>query len=276
VPGDSTRPRGWTPARGPGYESPVGMRLSLAAELRAAGFVAAQMEADELLARAGGDAAALDAMLDRRLRGEPLAWVTGSTVFCGRRLRVAPGVYVPRPHTELLARRAVERCPPDGVAVDLCTGCGAVAAVVAAERPGARVIATDADDRAVACARANGVDARVGDLFAPLAGGRDGAVDVVVAVVPYVPTPELRLLHRDTFAFEAQTAYDGGPDGTRLLRRVVAGAPRLLRRGGTLLLELGGDQPDLLAPDLAREGFTALSVLRDEDGDVRGVEATLG
>jgi release factor glutamine methyltransferase len=252
------------------------MRLSLAAELRAAGFVAAQMEADELLARAGGDAAALDAMLDRRLRGEPLAWVTGSTVFCGRRLRVAPGVYVPRPHTELLARRAVERCPPDGVAVDLCTGCGAVAAVVAAERPGARVIATDADDRAVACARANGVDARVGDLFAPLAGGRDGAVDVVVAVVPYVPTPELRLLHRDTFAFEAQTAYDGGPDGTRLLRRVVAGAPRLLRRGGTLLLELGGDQPDLLAPDLAREGFTALSVLRDEDGDVRGVEATLG
>jgi release factor glutamine methyltransferase len=233
------------------------------------------MEADELVARAAGDAAVLDALVARRLAGEPLAWITGSTVFCGRRLRIDQGVYVPRPHTELLARRAVERCPPAGTAIDVCTGCGAVAATIAAERPGVRVIATDADERAVACARANGVDARLGDLLEPLPGGLDGAADVLVAVVPYVPTSELRLLQRDTFAFESTAAYDGGRDGALLLRRVVAEAPPLMRRGGALLLELGGGQEGLLAPDMSRGGFTAVSVLRDEDGDVRGVEATL-
>ena len=190
------------------------------------------------------------------------------------RLGVAPGVYVPRPHTELIAQRAVARCPGDGVAIDLCTGCGALAATLAAERPRARVLATDLDQRAVACARANGVDARAGDLFAPLPGGLDGTVDVVAAVVPYVPTDELRLLQRDTFAFESATAYDGGPDGADVLRRVVAGAPRLLRPGGALVLELGGDQARLLTPELERGGFTCVSVLLDEDGDLRGVEAT--
>jgi release factor glutamine methyltransferase len=215
----------------------------------------------------------LDGLVERRLAGEPLAWITGRTVFCGRRLRVDPGVYVPRPHTELIARRAVERCPRDGVALDLCTGCGAVAATIAAERPCARVLATDLDERAVACARANGVDARAGDLFMPLPGGLEGGVDVVAAVAPYVPTDELRLLQRDTFAFESAAAYDGGPDGTDLLRRVVAGAAPLLRPGGALVLELGGDQDRRLGAELERGGFTGVSVLMDEDGDLRGIEA---
>jgi release factor glutamine methyltransferase len=257
---------------------PGGGRLdrgAVAAELAAAGCVAAAEEAEELLACAGGDRRRLEALLERRLAGEPLAWITGGTVFCGRRLRVDPGVFVPRPHTELLARRAVECCPPAGVAIDVCTGCGAVAATVAAERPGARVLATDLDGRAVACARANGVDARPGDLFEPLPAGLAGAVDVVVAVVPYVPTAELRLLQRDTLVFESPAAYDGGPDGARILRRVVAGAPRLLRPGGALVLELGGGQGRLLSPDLERAGFGRISAVVDEDGDVRGVEATL-
>jgi release factor glutamine methyltransferase len=246
----------------------------LAQRLAAAGFIAAAQEADELLACAGGDPGRLDALVERRLAGEPLAWITGGVVFCGRRLRVDPGVYVPRPHTELLARRALARCPPEGVAVDLCTGCGAIAATLAGERPRARVLATDLDERAVACARANGVDARLGDLFEPLPAGLDGAVDVLVAVVPYVPTDDLRVLQRDTFAFETATAYDGGPDGARLLRRVVAGAPRLLRPGGALLLELGGGQAGIVAPDMALAGLAGISEIMDEDGDVRGVEAT--
>src|SRR5689334_19362896 len=149
-------------------------RGALAERLAAAGFIAAAEEAAELLARAGGDPGRVDALVERRLAGEPLAWITGGVVFCGRRLRVDPGVYVPRPHTELLARRAVARCPPEGVAVDLCTGCGAVAATLAAGRPRARVLATDVDERAVACARANGVDAHLGDLFEPVPAGLDG------------------------------------------------------------------------------------------------------
>src|SRR5439155_3749181 len=103
----------------------------------------------------------------------------------------------------------------------------------------------------------------------------EGCVDVVTAVVPYVPDGDLRLLQRDTFTFESALAYAGGADGTDVLRRVVAGAPRFLRRGGALLLELGGDEARRLEPDLARAGYGDVEVLLDEDGDLRGIEATL-
>jgi len=145
-----------------------------------------------------------------------------------------------------------------------------------ARRPGARVLATDVDERAIACANANGVDARRGDLFAPLPDDLRGRVDVVVGVVPYVPTPELGLLQRDTLTFESPLAYDGGEDGADLLRRVVAEAPAFLAPGGALLLELGARQPEALADDLARLGYAGVEVLVDEDGDVRGIEATRG
>lgn len=241
--------------------------------LENAGFVAADEEAEELLEAAGGDAALLDALVARRLTGEPLAWITGTVSFCGVTVRVDPGVYVPRWQTELLAARAVARLPADGVAIDLCTGAGAIAATLLAERPGARVLASDLDERAVACARSNGVDAWHSDLFAALPPVPEGSVDVVVAVVPYVPTPELPLLQRDTFAFESPLSYDGGPDGMTLLRRVVAESPRFLRPGGALLLELGGEQADALASQLAAHGYGEVEVIVDEDGDVRGIQA---
>jgi release factor glutamine methyltransferase len=240
-----------------------------------AGFVAADEEADELLARAGGDAELLESLVQRRLTGEPLAWITGTVEFCGLEVRVDPGVYVPRWQSELLARRAVERLPANGTAIDLCTGAGAIAMALTANRPGARVVASDVDDRAVACARANGVDAFRGDLFAPLPSDLHGRADVVVGVVPYVPTPDLPLLQRDTLTFESTRSYDGGPDGTAILRRVLADSPRFLRPGGALLLELGAQQPEALAEDLDRLGYANVTVLHDEDGDVRGIEATL-
>jgi release factor glutamine methyltransferase len=237
------------------------------------GFVAADEEAEELLAAANGDTARLDAMIGRRLTGEPLAWITGTAPFCGLWIRVDPGVYVPRGQSELLAGRAAERLPEAGTAIDLCTGSGAIAATLMHHRPGAHVVASDVDERAVACARSNGVEAHRGDLFAPFSLA--GRVDVVVGVVPYVPTPDLPLLQRDTFTFETPLSYDGGADGTGILRRVAAEAPHFLRRGGALLLELGGRQADALRDDLARLGYGELSVLIDEDGDVRGIETTL-
>jgi release factor glutamine methyltransferase len=255
---------------------PVPNDVEALAELLAdAGFVAAQEEADELLARAAGDVELLDSLVARRLTGEPLAWITGSVAFCGLQIRIDRGVYVPRWQSEPLARRAVERLPAHGTAIDLCTGAGAIARTMSANRPGARVVASDLDERAVACARANDVEAYRGDLFAPLPGGLQRHVDVVVGVVPYVPTPDLPLLQRDTLAFEAPLSYDGGRDGTEILRRVLADAPRFLRRGGALLLELGGQQADALGEDLARLRYVDVTVLQDEDGDVRGVEATL-
>lgn len=245
-----------------------------ASRLARAGFVRAADEASLLVVRAGGDAVALDALLDRRKRGEPLAWLTGETTFCGEELVVHPGVYVPRPHTELVALRALAVLPAGGVAIDLCTGCGAIAAVLQRHRPFATVVASDVDPTAVACAAANGVDARPGDLFAPLPVELRGCADLVVAVVPYVPTAALGLLQRDTLAHESVVSYDGGPDGTALLRRVLLEATGWLRPRGRLVLELGGDEAALLGPDLARHGYTAVEVLTDDDGDDRVLDAT--
>ncbi|MDP9075067.1 MAG: methyltransferase [Actinomycetota bacterium] len=248
----------------------------LAARLSSAGFVAAEEEAEELLTCAAGDFGLLDALVGRRLKGEPLAWITGHVSFCGLDIRVHPDVYVPRWQSEPLARRAVERLPVDGVAIDVCTGAGAIAKTLLGARPYARVVASDVDQRAVACAAANGVEVYWGDLFSPLPGTLKGGVDVVVGVVPYVPTLALRLLPRDTLAFESPLAYDGGPGGTVFLRRVLIDSRSFLRCGGAILLELGGEQADALGPDLAALGYVDVTVLTDDDGDVRGVEATLG
>jgi release factor glutamine methyltransferase len=244
--------------------------------LARAGFIAADEEAQELLACAAGDTGRLDVLVARRLTGEPLAWITGSVSFCGVEVLVHPGVYVPRWQTELLAQRVVRRLPPGGVAIDLCTGTGALAKTLMAARPDARVVASDVDPRAVACAQANGVQAYCGDLLAPLPRWLEGGADVVAGVVPYVPTPELGLLQRDTFTFESALSYDGGEDGTAILRRVLLDSPRFLRRGGALLLELGGDQAAALGDELDRLGYGDVTVLVDEDGDVRGIEATFG
>ncbi len=248
---------------------------SLAALLSGAGFVAAAEEADELLARTGGDAELLVSLVERRLTGEPLAWITGSVMFCGLEISVDPGVYVPRWQSEPLARRAAERLAPFGIAVDLCTGAGAIAKLLAASHPGARVVASEIDARAVACAARNGVEVFEGDLFAPLPADLLGNVDVVVGVVPYVPTPALPLLPRDSLAFEPLLSHDGGQEGTDVLRRVLTDSVPYLRTGGALLLELGGHQAEALEADLARFGYVDVTVLVDEDGDVRGLEATL-
>jgi release factor glutamine methyltransferase len=215
-------------------------------------------------------------LVERRRWGEPLAWITGRVDFDGLDVSVRPGVYVPRWQSIELARRAAARLPAGGVAVDLCTGSGALALALMRARPEAWVVATDLDPHATACARANGVDAYEGDLFAPLPRGLVGAVDVVVAVVPYVPTPALALLPRDTLEFEDVAHYDGGTDGTDVLRRVVAEAPGWLRPGGALLLEIGGNQAETLQPLLEDAGYTGVVTWTDEDGDVRGVEATCG
>jgi release factor glutamine methyltransferase len=255
-------------------EAEVTDAASLSARLSAAGFVAADEEAAELLERSNGDPVELAARIERRLRGEPLAWITGFTDFCGLKVRVDPGVYVPRWQSEPLARRAATRLSPVGVAVDVCTGSGAIAMTLRSLRPNARVIGTDVDARAVACARSNGVEAHHGDLFAALPYGLEGRVDVIVGVVPYVPTHSMTLLARDTLDHESTLSYDGGPDGVDVLRRVLDEGRRYLRPGGAVLLEMGGDQDESLRDDLNELGFVDVTVFFDDEGDLRGLDAT--
>jgi len=214
--------------------------------------------------------------VSRRTDGEPIAWLTGAVTFCGVRLFVAPGVYVPRLQTEPLARRAVTLLPPAGVAVDLCTGAGAIAAVLVAAVPTAQVFATELDENAARCARRNGVEVFEGFLDDPLPRAFEHCVDVLTAVVPYVPTGSLRLLPRDVQAFEPRLALDGGPDGTDLLVEVVRRSPGWLRPGGWLLLELGGDQAEPIGDLLHGSGFLGIDVMADEEGDPRAICARLG
>ena len=259
---------------------------AVAERLLAAGCVAAEEEAADFVA-AAPDAATLEAWLRRREQGEPPTWITGTTDFCGRSLHVLPGVYVPRAQTEELAERAAAHLDAGGRAVDLCTGCGAVAAHLLAEVPGAMVIGADIDPRAAACAHRNGVPTVVADVGAlPLrASGRPGApgaadgddglggYDLVTAVAPYVPTGDLRLLPSDVQRYEPRWALDGGRDGLDLVRSVVGAAGRLLRPGGWLLAEVGGAQDEALAPVLSAAGFDDVAGWRDEDGDLRGIAA---
>ncbi|HEX4776309.1 MAG TPA: HemK family protein methyltransferase [Acidimicrobiia bacterium] len=238
--------------------------------LRAAGCVAAEEEARELLAHAP-DGATLDAWVARREQGEPLAWITGQTCFLGGHVRVEPGVYVPRVQTEELARRAAGALPRGGRAVDLCTGSGAIAAHLRATVPSAHVVGVDVDVRAAMCARRNAVPAIVADVRSvPL---RSHVFDVVTAVPPYVPTNAMPLLAADVRRYEPAIAVDGGADGLAVARHVVATAARLLRPGGVLLLELGGEQDDALVPTLAAAGFPSAEPWHDDDGALRGVAA---
>lgn len=238
--------------------------------LAAAGCVAAAEEAAELVA-AAPDGSTLEAWIGRREQGEPTAWITGTVSFCGRRLYVAPGVYVPRVQSEELARRAAAVLPAGGRAIDFCTGAGAVAVSLKGLVPTAVVVGVDVDPAAAACARRNGVAAVVGDLASPLRLRNE--FDLVTAVAPYVPTTDLRLLPADVQRYEPRGALDGGADGLDLVRRVIAAARHLLRPGGWVLTEVGGGQDSLLIPVCAAAGFDVVTPWWDDEGDLRGIAA---
>jgi release factor glutamine methyltransferase len=268
------------------------LRAWAARELAAAGCVSAAAEADWLLEEAA-DADALRAMVARRVAGEPLQYVIGWAPFGRLRLAVGPGVFVPRPETEGLADRAAGHLraalePPEGsgeprsgasvrpVAVDVCTGSGAIACFLAAEVPGARVLATELDPGALAWARGNaerfGVELLAGDLDQPLPPELAGHVDVLCANVPYVPSEAIATLPTDVRDHEPRLALDGGPDGLDVLRRLAPRAGRWLAPGGRLLCEIGEDQAEAAVALLAAAGLTGLAVHPDLVGRDRVVE----
>lgn len=248
------------------------LHASVAARLAAAGCIAAEAEATALLADDPGPVTR-EARLRRREDGEPLAWIVGWTELAGRRIRIEPGVYVPRPQSAALARRAADALPRGGRLLDLGTGSGAIAAVVAALVPTATVLGVDRSATAARGAAANGVRAVIADLGA--APVRPRSIDVVVAVPPYVPTDALRLLPSDVRRHEPRLALDGGADGLDPARAVVRTAAEVLRPGGSLLVELGADQDQRLAPALAAAGFAPAETWADAHGDLRGLHAVL-
>jgi release factor glutamine methyltransferase len=234
--------------------------------LRTAGCVFAEDEA-RLLVEAARTPADLDDMIARRTAGLPLEHVLGWAEFCGLRVAVDPGVFVPRRRTEFLARQAIVlAAPPGAVVLDLCCGSGAVAAAVAASRPHAQLHAADIDPAAVRCARRNVSSAHIyeGDLFAALPPALRGRVDVLVANAPYVPSDAIALMPPEARLHEPRVALDGGADGFDVLCRIAVGAPGWLAPVGHLLVETSEAQAPRVCATVAAAGLVP-RLARDPD-----------
>ena len=248
----------------------------LVTQLRTAGCVFAEEEA-ALLTEAADGPDELEALVRRRVAGEPLEYVVGWVAFDGGRVAIDPGVFVPRQRTAYLVEVAAAPLSAGSTVLDLCCGSGALGLALARRRPGLRVHATDIDPVAVACAARNlapvGGAAMVGDLDAPLPAGLRGTIDAIVANVPYVPTDAVALMPPESRDHEPRATVDGGADGLDVFRRVAALAPRWLRPGGAVHSEVSEAQAPIAADVLGAAGLTP-TIHHDEDREstvVRGV-----
>ena len=241
----------------------------IVAALRGAGCVFAEDEAT-LILQAAGSPDEIESMLRQRIDGLPLEVIVGWAEFCGLRMAVEPGVFVPRRRTEVVVREAVARARPGAVVVDLCCGTGAVGAAVHAAVETVELYAVDIEPTAVRCARRNlgPLGARVleGDLFAPLPVSLVGRVDLMVVNAPYVPTDAIALMPPEARDHEPLVTLDGGSDGVEVQRRVAAGAARWLAPGGHLLVETSRGQAARTCKAFAAGGLSA-EVRRAEDVD---------
>ena len=245
---------------------------SLAARLRAAGCVFAEEEARLLTASATSDGQ-LDALVERRANGMPLEHLLGWAEFCGLRIGVDTGVFVPRRRTEFLVRQAAlvlrDSRPPYAparvarppVVVDLCCGSGAVGAALAVRAGPVELHASDIDAAAVRCARRNllphGGEVYEGDLYEPLPARLRGRIDVLAVNAPYVPSAGIRTMPPEARLHEPLVSLDGGADGLDVQRRVAAAAPQWLAPGGHLLVETSLRQAPLTVDLFLRNGLTA-------------------
>jgi release factor glutamine methyltransferase len=241
---------------------------AIVARLRAAGCVFAEDEA-RLLVEAASDQLALARMVRQRVNGLPLEQILGWAEFCGLRIAVAPGVFVPRRRSEFLARQAADLGrnildtgdTEELVALDLCCGSGALGAVLAAELELVQLHAADIEPAAVECARRNlerfGGTVYEGNLFDPLPRRLRGTVHIITANVPYVPSGEIALLPAEAREHEPLRALDGGSDGLEILRKVAQEAPVWLAPGGQLLVETSERQAQLATRIFTQAGLLA-------------------
>jgi release factor glutamine methyltransferase len=224
------------------------------------------------------DAAAFDALIARRLRGTPVAYLTESREFWSLNLRVSPAVLIPRPETEILVEQAlkiVPKAPPRSL-LDLGTGSGAIALAIASERPDWNVTATDMSGAALAVAQHNARDLpiapirwQLGSWFDAVPGER---FDLIVSNPPYVAAGDPALID---LSDEPPQALTPGPTGLEALCLIIAQAPAHLLAAGSLLLEHGQDQASAVQQLLQAHGFDAIRTCLDLAGKSRVTLGTL-
>lgn len=212
-------------------------------------------------------ASRFEALVSARESGKPLQYVLGEADFMGRTFSVDERVLIPRADTETLCEAALARLRPQGRALEIGAGSGAVAVSLALERPHAQVTAVDISPQALEVARANGLrhGAAVEWLQSDLYAALDGRVfDVILSNPPYIPTGELAALQAEVRR-EPRLALDGGADGLVFYRRLLGGLPGRLAGGGSLLLEVGDGQSREVSA-LVRPLFDKTEILRDLAG----------
>ena len=208
---------------------------------------------------------AFQAYVQRRLAHEPVPYITGHKEFFALDFEVTPAALIPRPESEMLVELVLLFAQERGEATtiaDIGTGSGAIAVSLAHALPRSRVIATDVTAEALDLARRNAerhgvadrIDFRLGDVLTPV----DGQVDVIVTNLPYVRTDEWRALPPELAEHEPRVAFDGGPDGLTLIRRLFRDAPSRLRPGGALFAEISYEQGDAVLA-LVEDAFPGAS-----------------
>ena len=228
----------------------------------------------------------LDEMTERRVMGEPLQYITGSAPFRYLELETAPGVFIPRPETEVVVQAALDRVAEveEPRVLDLCCGGGTIAISIACELSDAQVTAIDMSPDAVALAtrnaEASGVAGRVsvieGNLFTAFDADADMSFDLVISNPPYIPTAKLVTMPGEVVDWEPMQALDGGEDGLDVFREIVAGLAGFLRRGGWFVCELDEDMVDEAVRLLGEDGrFEDIAAIDDLTDRPRAVAARL-
>jgi len=224
------------------------------------------------------DIAAVNELARRRLAREPLQYILGTQEFCGLEFEVDSTVLIPRPETELLVHQARRRLPEGGpfVMIDVGTGSGCLAIVLARMIPNAKLFAVDLSPPALDMAKRNAerheVASRItwlqGDLLAPLAGrGLEGQVAVIVSNPPYIPESDWATLQPEVRRYEPRTALVAGPRGTEMHERLLDQAMAFLAPDGLLMMELGEGQSRLLLEAVkANHAYRSVEIVRDEAG----------
>ncbi len=267
------------------------LRAAIVGRLEAAGVPSPAADARWLVEhaqRGGGplDHGLLEALVGRRERHEPLQLILGSWPFRTVELALAPGVFLPRPETEVVAGVAIDhvrRLGPGAVVAEPCTGSGAIACSLLAEVPGVRVIATDRDPAAVALARHNlaavapatRVEVLEGDLLEPLPAALRGHLDVVVANPPYLPSSDRGQLAREVVEHDPEAALFGGPDGHEVVDALLGAAREWLRPGGVVIVELDERRGAAAVAVATGLGLTGVHLVRDLAGRDRAVVASV-
>ena len=270
--------------------------------LRAAGVDAAQLEARELVCFAldktreqlyrdmnlyvtAQQEARVEELVQRRLAGEPVAYLIGEWEFYGIPLDISREVLVPRTDTEVLAQRAIQLLQQAGDGarlLDLCAGSGCIGLAAAVNAPQSRVVLADWSEGALSICRQNvrrnNINARVTCVRADAREPAPSALwdfDVIACNPPYIPSGEIDALDPDVKDYEPRMALDGGPDGLDFYRDIAGKWASALRLGGTLLFEVGAGQAPAVEEILAKNGFTGINTLPDTHGIWRVVEGRI-